>query len=128
MRVLVVDDSAAVRARLIALIDETSDANVDEAHDGKHALALAATLEPDLVVLDLHLVGATPGLEVLRVLKGRANPPVVVVLTNDASSHHRRECISLGAEHFFDKSKEFAHVADIVLEVERSRGLDGRAS
>ncbi len=120
MRVLLVDDSAAVRARLAALLEETSDAAIDEAADGERALALATALAPDVVVLDLHLPGATRGLDVLRAIRGAVRPPVVVVLTNDASAHHRRECVALGAAWFFDKSKEFDRVAEVVRAVART--------
>src|ERR1700722_5648902 len=102
MRVLVVDDSPAVRRRIAALLREV--AGVAEI-DAAAALAMAEARAPGLVVLDLHL-GGPGGLHVLASFKRLPLAPSVAVLTNDASDAHRRECLAKGADYFFDKSKE----------------------
>jgi DNA-binding NarL/FixJ family response regulator len=121
MRVLVVDDSAALRARLVALIRETfGDTLVDEAREGAGALAAVAAARPELVILDLQLPGRG-GLEILASLKAASRPPRVLVLTNHATDGHRRECLARGADYFFDKSMEFERVADVLSELRQSR-------
>ena len=54
MKVLVVDDSAAVRRRLASRLRELDGIEVvAEATDGSGALWYARTLSPDVVLLDL---------------------------------------------------------------------------
>ncbi|GIF48166.1 LuxR family two component transcriptional regulator [Asanoa ferruginea] len=58
IRTLVVDDHAAFRAGLRALLDAVPDIEVvDEAATGEQALALAPAARPDVVLLDLAMPG-----------------------------------------------------------------------
>lgn len=117
MRVLIVDDSAAVRSRLAAMIGEQDGVTeVIEAGDGDEALAIIGRQRLDVVILDLHLPG-TNGLAVLGTLGRATQRPRLVVLTNDATELHRRECTLLGADHFFDKSSEFDRVVALMVEL-----------
>jgi CheY-like chemotaxis protein len=125
MRVLVVDDSAIVRDRLVAMIRELGPAHtVDAAPSAGEGLALARATAPDLVVLDIHMPG-TSGLAVLPALKALPSAPRVAVLTNDAGDAHRRQCLALGADHFFDKAREFERVLAVVAALEPGRGAAG---
>lgn len=114
MKVLVVDDSLALRTRLIQMLREVCGAeSVREAADADGALTQASTWVPDVVVLDLHMPG-TSGLAILPRIREALPSCVVIVLTNEASEPHRRESLSRGADHFFDKSKDFDRVAQVV--------------
>jgi DNA-binding NarL/FixJ family response regulator len=110
VRVLVVDDSAAVRARLVELLREAGIVIVGEANNAADALLLARALVPDAVVLDLQLPDRN-GVEVLAVLKREQPSVVVVILTNAAHGPYRRRCLELGAAKIFDKSSDFDAVA-----------------
>ncbi len=98
---------------------------VDVAANGAEALAIALAATLDVVVLDIHMPGAD-GFAALPRLKGLASPPVVVVMTNDPSERHRRRCVSLGADFFFDKSRHFDQAIEAIAELarRRERGLD----
>src|SRR5678816_3889829 len=88
MRVLVIDDSPAVRARLVSLVrDAATGVEVDQACDAAEALDLAASARPDLVILDLHLPGVG-GVELLSHLKQRHPEATVAVLTNHANDQY----------------------------------------
>jgi DNA-binding NarL/FixJ family response regulator len=82
IEVLVVDDHPAVRAGLQALIDSQSDMRaVAEAFD-EYTLAPALTrFEPDVVLLDYQLPG-TNGIALCSRMKGRPNPPRVVIYSS----------------------------------------------
>ncbi|MGO8995732.1 MAG: response regulator transcription factor [Polyangiaceae bacterium] len=111
MRVIVVDDSPAVRARLVAMLGETHDVQVvAEAWEGAEALRLVRLHAPDAVILDLNLPGMS-GLDVLTVLKAEPSPPVVIILTNHPHDRYRAACLRGGADFFFDKSRDFDRVA-----------------
>jgi DNA-binding NarL/FixJ family response regulator len=125
VRFLVVDDSAPVRARLLALIREGCAAEVHEAGDAEQALAAIAVSKMNAVILDLHL-GRRSGLEVLTRIKAADPSIVVIVLTNEAGEHYRRELLARGADFFLDKSRNFDRAAEIVIAIARGeRAGDG---
>ena len=80
--VLIVDDHPVVRRGLRALLEVQDGIEVaGEAGDGATALALAAELTPDVVLLDLKLPGMD-GIAVLTELKAKDSAARVLVLTS----------------------------------------------
>jgi response regulator RpfG family c-di-GMP phosphodiesterase len=79
MRVLLVDDDAALRT-LLRTTFEVFDIDVDEAEDARAAERAIAGSPPDVVVLDVRMPGMD-GLEFCRRLKGdRATAGIAVVM------------------------------------------------
>src|SRR5262245_61885063 len=108
--VFIVDDAAMVRERLIGLFSELPGVTVvGQAATAYDAIAAIPPLKPDVVVLDISLPGGN-GLQVLQAIKRVAPSPLVIMLTNFAHEQYRRRCLQLGADHFFDKSREFEKV------------------
>ena len=104
MDVFVVEDSGAMRERLIAALEEVRDVRVVGWADGEdEATASIKWLHPHLVVLDLKLAQGS-GLFVLEAAKRVIPQPVVAVLTNYPQPQYRARCAELGADHFFDKA------------------------
>ncbi|MFE0420524.1 response regulator [Streptomyces tendae] len=67
VRILVCDDHVVVRAGLLALLDSAPGIEVvGEAGTGEEALALAARLAPDVVLMDLQLGTGIDGVETTR--------------------------------------------------------------
>jgi DNA-binding NarL/FixJ family response regulator len=118
MKVLVIDDSVPVRARLVRLLAEQRCVGpVAEIGDSNVALQTLPWFEPDVVILDLAMPGRS-GLELLREMRAsEGHRPVIVVLTNHVDAHYRNTCLRLGADHFLDKSREFHRVLEVVLEL-----------
>jgi two-component system, NarL family, response regulator DevR len=113
VRVLVVDDSPAIRARLVAMLREVPGVEPYEAAGADEALEAIRASAPDLVVLDVHMPGMS-GIDVLPIIKALPSPPVVVILTSHPTEHHRRISLAQGADFFFDKSRDFARVVELV--------------
>jgi DNA-binding NarL/FixJ family response regulator len=109
MRAIVVDASAAVRVRLVERLREAGIDVVGEAGRAEEALALARSLQPDAIVLDMQLPGRS-GLEILPALRADTRA-VIVVVTNAPHPRYRDQCLALGADFFFDKSSEFDSIA-----------------
>jgi DNA-binding LytR/AlgR family response regulator len=81
LRVLIVDDEALARRRLVQLLARTGGAVVvGEAADAEDAELLIRSLDPDLVLLDVRMPGRD-GLSLARDLAGR---PAVVFTTAHA--------------------------------------------
>lgn len=119
MKVFLVEDSPLIRERLHAVIAEIGVARVvAEAEDPPAAIAGITRLRPDVVVLDLNLNGGC-GLQVLRAVKEAPDDTRVMVLSNHADPFHRRKCLGLGAEWFFDKTLEFERVGQTLRGLSR---------
>ncbi len=117
MKVLVVEDAASVRQRLVAGFRKAEGVrSVAEAASGEEALPLLDEGAPDLVILDLMLPGMS-GLEFLEAMRERRSTAKVIVLTNYPYPAFRRRCLELGASHFFGKSTDLARILEVAGEL-----------
>lgn len=81
MKVLIVDDEKPARDRLRQLLDDFGRYEVaGEAGNGEDAIALAAQLRPDVVLLDIRMPGVD-GIETAHHLNTMEHPPAVVFTT-----------------------------------------------
>ncbi|NLF30648.1 MAG: response regulator [Planctomycetes bacterium] len=104
-RVLVVDDEPAL-CRLIArsLRLANPEYEVVEATDGFSAGQLVASMNPDVVILDLRMPGID-GFEVCRIIKSqdRTRHAVVLAMTAFPSQESEQQIRECGADAFFSK-------------------------
>ncbi len=98
-RVLIVDDDAVVRGSLAAVL-ESEGFLVDEAKDGPEALARAAALAPDLVLLDLNMEGMDGWATFERLNQLRPLAPVVVIT---ARPHQYERAVRAEVDAFMEK-------------------------
>ena len=90
LTVLIVDDHARFRSLARSLLEAEGFTVVGEAEDAASALAAAALLHPQVVLLDIQLPGID-GFEVAeRLAREPDAPAVVLVSTRDISSYRRR--------------------------------------
>lgn len=95
LSVLIVDDHPVVRQGLRSLLDVADGITVaGDAADGPEAVALAGSLRPDLVLLDLKLPG-TDGIAVLSELRAAGHR--VLVLTSATDPARARQAVRAGA-------------------------------
>ena len=99
--ILLVDDDARVRQSITWLLRWAGDWEViGEAQDGDSALALAAALRPDLVLLDRWLADGD-GLQLLPQLRALDRSPRVAILTADPTA--AGQALASGAAICLDK-------------------------
>jgi DNA-binding NarL/FixJ family response regulator len=97
IRILIVDDHAVVRAGLRMLIDQNPTMKVvGLAGNRSEALAIAASEQPNLIILDI-LLGDEDGLALLPELRGVAKDVRVLVLTGLRGSESQRRAMLAGA-------------------------------
>jgi DNA-binding NarL/FixJ family response regulator len=104
-RVLVVDDQALVRRGFRMILDaEEGFEVVGEAGDGREAIDLAATLRPDLVLMDIRMPNVD-GIEATRRIAGpdAADPIPVLVLTTFDLDEYVYDALRAGASGFLLK-------------------------
>lgn len=110
VRLLIVDGSANVRARMAERFEEEG-FDVTQAADGQDALAAVASAAPWAIVFDLH--GA--GIHVLEKLRRAAPKAMIVVVTHEAHELARSESLRRGADFFFDKVSEFDRAVHAIV-------------
>ncbi|GAA3442774.1 response regulator [Planomonospora venezuelensis] len=120
IRVLVADDQAMVREGFVVLLNAQPDIEVvGEAADGREAVAKAAELEPDVVLMDVRMP-VLSGLEAARRLAGRAK---VLVLTTFDLDEYVYEALRAGASGFLLKSATGRELSEAVRVVARGDAL-----
>ncbi|MGW6021637.1 response regulator [Streptomyces sp. NPDC055099] len=107
VRLLVCDDHIVVRAGLLALLGSAPDIEVvGEAGTGEEAIALAAKLTPDVVLMDLQLGEGMDGVEATRHITTAADPaPHVLVLTTYDTDADITRAIEAGATGYLLKAE-----------------------
>ncbi|MEU4294666.1 response regulator transcription factor [Kribbella sp. NPDC026596] len=106
IRVLIVDDHAIVRTGLSQLLGTADDIElVGAAGDGAEAVAMAAELRPDVVLMDLSMPG-TDGIAATGQIVA-ADPGVhVLVLTSFSDQARILDALQAGAEGYLLKHSE----------------------
>jgi len=117
IRVLLIDDHAVVREGLRALINAQAGIEVvGEASDGRSALPLAASLRPDVAIVDISMPGMK-GAETTGELK-RASPDLkVLALTIHEDKGYLQLLLEAGASGYALKraaSEELIHAIRVV--------------
>jgi two-component system OmpR family response regulator len=121
LRVLLVEDSSLLAARLSELIRRLPDVDLADTVDTEAAaLASIAVSQPDVVILDLHLRSGS-GFGVLRSLGRNKRRPKIVILTNFGLPAYRREAESFGVEAFLDKSSDYYRLPNLLRDFANER-------
>ena len=102
-RILIVEDKESLRVVLRKTL-EAEGFCVEEAADGAEALASAAALAPDALLLDVQLPD-TNGFEVSSALAGRTHPPAVVLVSSRDAADYGAAIGRCGARGFITKSE-----------------------
>lgn len=111
IRVLVVDDDFMVAGIHAKFVERTDGFTViGTARTGAEALQLCAELEPDLLLLDVHLPDLS-GLEVLQQLRSDGNTVGVVMVTAERDAEAVRTALHGGAMQYLVKPFEYADFA-----------------
>ena len=109
MRILLIEDSAAMRANLTEQL-ENAGHEVDVAVDGRSGLLLALAGNHDVLVLDLGLP-RMDGLEVCRRLREqRGSGPLVLMLTARDTLEDKLDGFAAGADDYLVKPFEGAEL------------------
>ena len=106
VRLMVVDDHTLFRRGLVALLaSDSSLAVIGEASDAGEAVRKAATLQPDVILLDNHLPGAT-GIQALPGLKDAAPHARIILLTVSEDAEDLQAALRAGAHGYLLKTIE----------------------
>jgi len=114
LRVVIADDdrlfARMMRARLSALPEIEV---VGLAADGRRAVALAEELEPDVVLMDVHMP-VMDGVEATRLIRALEEPPAVVLITGEDAAADAA-AFEAGAAAYLRKSGDLIDVVDVIV-------------
>ena len=112
--ILIIEDDRDTREPFSALL-EWAGFTVASAASGCEGLALAASLHPWGVILDLGLPGRG-GLEVLQELRGLPGGAAmrIIVLTGWCDAEHERLARAAGCDHFVSKPAEISRLIQLL--------------
>jgi DNA-binding NarL/FixJ family response regulator len=129
MQVFLVEDSAPIRDRLAAMLQTLPQVELaGHAIDAQGAIREILAVRPDVVLLDISLASGT-GFDVLRAVRPQAPEVDFYLLSNFASFPYRQLAATLGASDFFDKTKEFERVRDVIaLRADPATAVKGEPS
>ncbi|MCW8918785.1 MAG: response regulator [Gammaproteobacteria bacterium] len=110
MRIYIIEHSDIIVWRLVELLQGLECAElVGRAMGREVARRELPNVAPDVLILDMHIVEGR-GFEVLDFAQRLAKRPITIALADEPSPEYRAECLRHGADHFFDKTNEFAGV------------------
>lgn len=127
MKVVIVDDSEAIRKVLRAICEGEGHEIVAEFPDGEGLLDCVRGARPDVVCLDYELPGRN-GFELLAEMDHAANQVAVVVITGSDEPELKGHAADLGAAGFIRKPFENAQVIAELNEIAKARAIAARAA
>lgn len=106
IRVALVDDQPLFRGGIKMLVDSQPDMTfAGEASDGRQAVALAAAIRPDVILMDVRMP-IVDGLEATREIVGRGIPSKILVLTTFDLDEAVAKAVAAGASGFVLKDAD----------------------
>lgn len=119
IRLLVIDDHAAVRAGLVGLLrSEPGLVPVAATAESEAGLAAARRERPDVALVDYNLPG-DDGLSLCRRLRGLAHPPKVIIYSAYGSDGLVVPAILAGAQGIVDKAADPDDLFEAIRSVAR---------
>ena len=94
---MIIDDHPVVRAGLESMLSTQPDMDVvASASNGLEALSLLETITPDVILMDLRMSGMS-GLDTIRAINLRPDPPRILVLTSFDAEEDIYQSVGAGA-------------------------------
>ena len=121
VRVVVVDDHAVVRSGLVTFLGAFPDMElVGEASDGEEAVELCATVQPDVVLMDLIMPGMG-GAAATRAIRQRCPDAKVIALTSFGEDEMVRSALQSGAIGYLLKNVSHVQLAEAIRQAHRGQ-------
>ena len=114
MKVFVADDSYQIRSSLKDMIDDIAGIElIGQASDVVNLPDTIKSLKPHILILDVKMPGGS-GIGVLKKIKDEHPSTTVIMFTDYSYNIYREKCMELGADYFFEKSREFEKIENIL--------------
>lgn len=117
IKVLVVEDHSVVREGIVSVLNRQKGIEViAEAKNGKEAITLHATHQPDITLMDLRMP-QVEGLEAVIQIRTATPTARIVILTTYDTDEDIYQCLQAGARGYLLKDATAAELAQAVRKV-----------
>jgi DNA-binding NarL/FixJ family response regulator len=116
LRVVIAEDEAVVALDLQDVIRDAGGEVVGIAVRGEDAITLSAALRPDVVLMDVHLMGDLDGIEAARAIKAMRGIAVIFVTAHGDSDTLRRMFDVVPTSPLIKPISE-AHLREVIMRV-----------
>ena len=117
-KLLIADDEQIERTALKAIVNKGIDSIVDiqEAVNGREAIVMSRTLQPDIVFLDIKMPGIN-GIEAAKAIRKNSKTVSIVFLTAFNQFEYAQEAIQIGVEDFIIKPSSEIRVLELLSKI-----------
>jgi len=123
IRILLVDDHSLFRSGIKALLESQQGFDiVGEASDGLEGVKRAKQLQPDVVLLDLHMPG-TSGLEALQMISEDVPDTEVLMLTVSEDGQDLMQALRSGARGYLLKNSEIDFLVNAIRQAVKGESV-----
>ncbi len=112
---MIVDDDFDLRQSMVRLL-RSRDYRIEEAESGTEALERMESVDPDLVLMDVHMPGLN-GLEALEALRARGDQRPVIIMSGAGTIDIAVRAVQNGALDFIEKP---ARIERLLVSVENA--------
>ncbi len=116
VRLLLVDDHTMFRQGVARLFAGRDDFEViGEAENGEEAIEMVKALQPDVVLMDVHMP-KMDGVRATKLIMAQPQHPIIILLTMAHQLDYVFEGIRSGARGYFMKSADFSELLEAIQE------------
>ena len=112
-RVMIADDSDAIRLVLQDILGIGGHEIVAEAQNGAEAVEMFSQVNPDVLLLDLAMP-KKDGLTVVKEVIGKHPNAKIILITASDNQNVINECLQCGAKSFISKPFDFDYVLKLI--------------
>ncbi len=112
-KILIVDDDIQTLTMLRGFFEREMNSRVKEARDGKEALRMFVSFNPEVVLLDIRMP-EIDGVQVLKMFKSKKPQVPIIMTTGEASLEVTKKCLSEGAFTHMVKPIDFYNLAEVI--------------
>lgn len=120
LRVLLAEDHKMVRQGTRLFLESKGIEVIGEATNGREAVEMTRTLQPDVVIMDIHMPELT-GIEATRRIRHENDAVRILVLTAYDEPAYVHALLDAGADGFMLKTAELSELLRVLQEVAGGR-------